>query len=167
MVDVLLNFAALSALEGRPAQAALLFGAADAQIELMGLVLDAPDRAEFGAIVAQARARLSDAAWYEAHQHGRSMPLHEAMAALEPLLNDPPAQTAGTATMPGGLTEREREVAALIAASKSNVEIAGILVISKRTVETHIGNILSKLGFTSRGQIAAWAIRNRLDGGRG
>jgi non-specific serine/threonine protein kinase len=36
------------------------------------------------------------------------------------------------------------------------------MVVSKRTVETHITNILSKLGFTSRGQIAAWAIKKKL-----
>ena len=58
----------------------------------------------------------------------------------------------------GGLTGREREVAALIASGKSNREIADLLVVGERTVETHVGNVLSKLGFTSRAQIAAWAV---------
>jgi DNA-binding CsgD family transcriptional regulator len=58
----------------------------------------------------------------------------------------------------GGLTEREREVAALIAKGKSNREIADQLVVSYRTVETHVGAILSKLAFTSRAQIAVWAV---------
>jgi DNA-binding CsgD family transcriptional regulator len=58
----------------------------------------------------------------------------------------------------GGLTERERSVAALIAHGKSNREIADQLVVSDRTVETHVGNILNKLGFASRTQIAAWAV---------
>lgn len=57
----------------------------------------------------------------------------------------------------GGLTAREREVAALVAQGKSNRNIAGDLVVSERTVETHVTNILLKLGFTSRSQIAAWA----------
>jgi predicted ATPase/DNA-binding CsgD family transcriptional regulator len=56
-----------------------------------------------------------------------------------------------------GLTSREREVAALIAQGKSNRAIAESLVVSERTAETHVGNILNKLGFSSRAQIAAWA----------
>jgi non-specific serine/threonine protein kinase len=58
----------------------------------------------------------------------------------------------------GGLTAREREVAALVARGKSNREIADDLVLGERTIETHVGNILSKLGFTTRVQIAAWAV---------
>lgn len=57
----------------------------------------------------------------------------------------------------GGLTERERSVAALIARGHSNREIAEALVVSERTVTTHVGNILAKLGFTSRVQVATWA----------
>ena len=58
----------------------------------------------------------------------------------------------------GGLTEREREVAVLIAKGKSNREIADQLVVSYRTIETHVGTILSKLAFSSRAQIAVWAV---------
>ncbi len=50
----------------------------------------------------------------------------------------------------GGLTEREREVAALIAQGKSNREIAEVLVVAKITVETHVNNILHKLGSLPR-----------------
>jgi DNA-binding CsgD family transcriptional regulator len=62
----------------------------------------------------------------------------------------------------GGLTEREREVAALIAQGKASREIADILVVNSRTIEKHIENILSKLGFTSRAQIAVWASEKGL-----
>ena len=61
-----------------------------------------------------------------------------------------------------GLTPREREVAALIAHAKSNGEIAEELMVSKRTVESHIANIRSKLGFTKRAQIVRWAIETGL-----
>jgi DNA-binding NarL/FixJ family response regulator len=57
----------------------------------------------------------------------------------------------------GGLTAREREVARMIAQGKSNREIAEALVLGERTIETHVGHILGKLGFASRSQIAAWA----------
>ena len=61
-----------------------------------------------------------------------------------------------------GLTAREREIAIRIARGQSSREIAGALVISERTVETHIGNILSKLGYNARTQIAAWAVEKGL-----
>jgi DNA-binding NarL/FixJ family response regulator len=62
----------------------------------------------------------------------------------------------------GGLTEREREVAALLAQGKSNREIADLLVVHYRTIETHVSNILSKLGVTSRAQIGLWAREKGL-----
>jgi DNA-binding CsgD family transcriptional regulator/tetratricopeptide (TPR) repeat protein len=62
----------------------------------------------------------------------------------------------------GGLTEREREVATLIAQGKTSREIADLLVISERTAEGHVSNILGKLGFTSRAQIAAWVVKRGL-----
>jgi DNA-binding CsgD family transcriptional regulator len=63
----------------------------------------------------------------------------------------------------GGLTAREREVAALIAEGKSNREIADQLIVSERTVESHVANILFKLGFASRAQVAAWVVEVGLD----
>jgi DNA-binding CsgD family transcriptional regulator/tetratricopeptide (TPR) repeat protein len=58
----------------------------------------------------------------------------------------------------GGLTAREREVAALIGQGLSNRAIAGRLVVSERTVESYVSSILGKLGFNARTQIAAWAV---------
>ena len=62
----------------------------------------------------------------------------------------------------GGLTPREREVARFLSQGKSNREIAEGLVLSERTVENHVGNILTKLGFDSRAQIAVWAVEKGL-----
>lgn len=62
----------------------------------------------------------------------------------------------------GGLTARERDVAGLIARGRSNREIAEELVLGERTIETHVGNILSKLQFSSRSQVAVWAVENGL-----
>jgi DNA-binding CsgD family transcriptional regulator len=61
-----------------------------------------------------------------------------------------------------GLTEREREVAVLVARGLSNREIADALSISQRTAGAHVGNILAKLDFGSRAQIAAWAMEKGL-----
>ncbi|WP_433755749.1 protein kinase domain-containing protein [Nocardia sp. CA-135398] len=57
----------------------------------------------------------------------------------------------------GKLTKRERQVVDLIAAGLSNKEIAARLVISQRTAEGHVANILTKLDLASRVQIATWA----------
>jgi predicted ATPase/DNA-binding CsgD family transcriptional regulator len=59
--------------------------------------------------------------------------------------------------LPAVLTAREREIVALIAAGHSNKAIAGELFIAAATVARHVANILAKLDFTSRGQVAAWA----------
>jgi len=53
-------------------------------------------------------------------------------------------------------------VAILVAQAKSNDEIAAELVISKRTVETHVSNIRSKLAFSKRTQIVRWALEAGL-----
>ena len=62
----------------------------------------------------------------------------------------------------GGLTLRERDVARFLSQGRSNREIAEQLVLSERTVENHVGNILTKLGFDSRAQIAVWAVEKGL-----
>ena len=62
----------------------------------------------------------------------------------------------------GGLTEREQEVARLIAQGRSNQAISETLIVTRRTVETHISNIMFKLNCTSRTQIAIWAVEAGL-----
>jgi non-specific serine/threonine protein kinase len=55
-------------------------------------------------------------------------------------------------------------VARLIAGGRSNKEIAAELVISHRTAENHVEHILTKLGFTSRAQVAAWVAASQPGG---
>jgi DNA-binding CsgD family transcriptional regulator len=86
--------------------------------------------------------------------------LHNAHA-LFPHTRQPSAHRLAKKTF-GGLTQRERAVAALIAQGKSNREIADALVVAPHTIETHVSSILSKLGFTSRTQIAVWAMGKGL-----
>ncbi|MFJ8583035.1 response regulator [Streptomyces sp. NPDC093595] len=64
----------------------------------------------------------------------------------------------------GTLTEREREVLGLIADGRSNREIARALVLSEKTVKTHVSNILMKLDLADRTQAALWAVRHGVTG---
>jgi DNA-binding NarL/FixJ family response regulator len=58
----------------------------------------------------------------------------------------------------GGLTRRERDVAELVAQGKANRAIARELGIGERTVEGYVASALAKLGFSSRTQLATWAV---------
>ncbi|MCW2868987.1 response regulator transcription factor [Actinacidiphila oryziradicis] len=60
------------------------------------------------------------------------------------------------------LTEREREVLSLIADGRSNREIARALVLSEKTVKTHVSNVLMKLDVSDRTQAALWAVRHGI-----
>jgi DNA-binding NarL/FixJ family response regulator len=60
------------------------------------------------------------------------------------------------------LTKREVQVARLLGRGLTNREIAAELVISVRTVDRHVENILAKLDLRSRGAVAAWAAQNGL-----
>ncbi len=73
----------------------------------------------------------------------------------------------GRAALPGGLTGREAEVLALVAAGRSNREIAASLVLSPKTVARHLSNIFAKLGVSSRTQAAAYAFEHGLATERG
>ncbi|MFJ8018537.1 response regulator [Streptomyces sp. NPDC096339] len=71
-------------------------------------------------------------------------------------------QNQGGTGRPGSLTDREREVLGLIADGRSNREIARALVLSEKTVKTHVSNILMKLDLADRTQAALWAVRHGL-----
>lgn len=69
---------------------------------------------------------------------------------------------AGDPPLPDGLTPREGEVLRLIAAGRSNREIAGALFITEATVKTHINNLFAKAGLRDRAQAVGYAFRHRL-----
>ena len=66
------------------------------------------------------------------------------------------------ATFPGGLTAREAEVLGLVATGRTNRDIADQLVISEKTVASHLSHIFTKLGLTSRSAATAYAYEHGL-----
>lgn len=86
---------------------------------------------------------------------GRATLSPEAAQALVETVNQPPA--------PGlDLTEREREVLALMIEGLNNTQIAGRLTVSPSTIKSHVSSILAKLGAASRTEAVALALRNRI-----
>jgi DNA-binding NarL/FixJ family response regulator len=71
-------------------------------------------------------------------------------------------QPRSSPAFPGGLTEREIEVLRLLAQGHSDGQIAGVLVISPRTVNAHLRSIYSKLGITSRHAATLFALKQQL-----
>ncbi|TJZ57260.1 LuxR family transcriptional regulator [Streptomyces piniterrae] len=145
----------------RAERAATLLGAADATWRVAGSALTGLGHLQAGHQQCEAalRSELGDTAYAAAVEAGGRLTLEQSVAyALEESSAPTPPPPADEASAP--LTRRERQVAGLVAQGMTNKEIAAELTISRRTAEGHVEHILTKLGFTSRAQIAAWAARN-------
>jgi predicted ATPase/DNA-binding NarL/FixJ family response regulator len=138
-------------------RAATLAAAAERAWAAIPATPAAPLRAHHDGALAAARAVLPGTEYRAAFAKGSAMDRAGAIAfALgEPARPRPDADRPGAG--PGQLTRRERDVATLVAQGTSNSQIAAVLVISVRTVETHVQHIMDKLGCSSRAQIAAWS----------
>ena len=148
--------------QGDSERAARLFGAAEALRDAIGMPLNPSDRSGYERVVEAVRRRLDEEKFANAWMEGRAMAMEQAIeyALAEP---EPAEIEVSLKEKFGGLTEREREVAALIARGKSNREIAKAMTVGAKTVETYVTRILNKLGFDSRVQIATWAIEKGLN----
>jgi predicted ATPase/DNA-binding CsgD family transcriptional regulator len=146
---------------GQPRAAAQLLGAADAAATQTGADIMGPLVPLLVQAKALAKEALGSSKFEAESQAGRRL---SRMAALRLALGE--SDQAEAATADGAesavLGKRELEVARLVAEGLSNKQIAARLFISDRTAATHVGNILNKLGFNSRAQVATWvASSNR------
>jgi non-specific serine/threonine protein kinase len=141
--------------------AARLFGAAEALREATATGLDPSRSAAYARHLGAVRASLSDGAFATAWAAGRKLRPEQAVdEALR--ISRPPQRVSPAEVELGGLTAREREVTVLLARGLTNKEIARVLVIADGTVNIHVTNILGKLGFHSRAQVAGWAVQHGL-----
>ncbi|MDP9353313.1 MAG: LuxR C-terminal-related transcriptional regulator, partial [Chloroflexota bacterium] len=161
VAECLIGFAAMAAVCGLPGAAARLLAAAVAIGGERVATAWAATRMEYEHYLRLVRASLTETEFQAEQAAGRALSLEQAVEYARKLPLKP-AAALRTRKKPDELTVREREVVELIAQGRSNAEIADELVVSKRTVEKHIANILSKLGFTNRAQTARWVIETGL-----
>jgi non-specific serine/threonine protein kinase len=136
-------------------RAATLYGAGDALWKILKApVLMGPDYAQIRRGAADAsRQQLGDERFEAAYRRGTALTVTDAIAVAR---GQTLADGRNTSYKP--LTKREKEIAGLVAEGLGNREIAELLFLSKRTVDSHIEHIFGKLGFSSRTQLANWVL---------
>jgi predicted ATPase/class 3 adenylate cyclase/DNA-binding CsgD family transcriptional regulator len=164
------QLAEVVAAQGERAWAMRLWGAEATLRETMGSPLPPIYRAGYEHAVAAARAHLGEQAFAAAWAEGRAMTPEQALAARISVtipklaLAEPSSTPLATSlpTYPGGLTVREVEVLRLLAHGLSDAQIAEHLVISRRTVNTHLTSIYGKIQVSSRSAATRYAVEQRL-----
>jgi len=157
----LLGLALAVGADGDPTVAATLHGVADEQYEQAGRAVatfDAPlrDRDQ-----AQLRVRLGDAAFEDAYRHGRMLSKADGIAlALATAEPEPGAASTGPT---GPLSDREREIVALLAGGATDAQIAGRLFLSVNTVRSHLDRIRDKTGARRRPELIRYAAQAGIE----
>ena len=153
--------------QGQPAWAARLWGAAESLREAIGAPIPLVDHA---LMIAAARTQLGEKIFAAMWAEGRMMTPEQALTAQEretipetDLVGQPSAPTARlTPTYFDGLTAREVEVLQLVAQGLTNEQVAERLVISPRTISTHLTSIYGKIGVSSRSAATRYAFEHHL-----
>src|SRR3954452_4632380 len=156
MLTSLEGLAWVAGSSGQLERAAVLLGAGAALCQELGIALYPYAQAHHDACQAAVRAGLGEARYRSSSEQGHALDRDQVVAAA---LEDPPADqhapTAPAARDHGKLSDRELEVAKLVASGLSNPAIAADLFVSVATVKTHVSHVLRKLGLDSRVQLAS------------
>jgi DNA-binding CsgD family transcriptional regulator len=148
-----------AAAQGQYTWSALLWGAADT---LPGSRSAPIPQAIFERARAAARTHLGESVYAQALSDGRAMAPAQALAAYKALPMQTPRRAKRPPAYPAGLTAREVEVLRLVAAGLTDAQVAEHLVISLRTVNTHLTSIYNKLGVSSRVAATRFAVEHNL-----
>jgi predicted ATPase/DNA-binding CsgD family transcriptional regulator len=168
--------AALAVASGDPATAVRLEGAAGALRDAVGPVRSAAAQARLDEVLGTARRLVGEQNAGRLLAEGARLGVRDAVSCAIELAERTAAQAAATEPADAAdgngraagqsgpvLTARERQIADLIARGMSNRGIAAELVISPATAARHVANIFTKLGVTSRAQVAAWTAEHAAD----
>jgi predicted ATPase/class 3 adenylate cyclase/DNA-binding CsgD family transcriptional regulator len=164
------GLAGVVAAQGELTWAARLWGTAECLREAIGAPIPPVERVEYEHTVAAARAHLDEQSFDAAWAEGRAMTPEQALAAQEPV-TIPEAALAEPSSTPlakslptysDGLTVREVEVLRLLAQGLTDAQIAEQLVISRRTVNTHLTSIYGKIQVSSRSAATRYAVEHQL-----
>jgi ATP/maltotriose-dependent transcriptional regulator MalT len=164
------GLAGVVAAQGELAWAVQLWGAAKTLREAIGVPIPPVYHAEHEQMVATARTQLGEKAFATAWAQGRMMTPEQALTLQEPATipipvptEQPPAPPAKPSpTYPDGLTAREVEVLRLVAQGLTDAQVAEQLVISPRTVNTHLKAIYGKIRVSSRSAATRYAMEHQL-----
>jgi non-specific serine/threonine protein kinase len=150
-------------------RAVRFLGVAAKLLESVGRQLEPLERTEFESNVATAREWLGEEVFTAVWDEGQCLTLQEAFELAirnhpedESQVVQPRGRGRPKKRVPSGLTDRECEVTTLLARGLTNPEIALQLVLSVRTVEAHVANVMQKLGLHTRTELAAWAVRGGI-----
>jgi predicted ATPase/DNA-binding SARP family transcriptional activator/DNA-binding NarL/FixJ family response regulator len=164
-IFVLRILAALASAQGQPVRSARLWGMAETLGESIGIAVTPIEQLYYRPYIAAARSQLDEAAWEAARAKAKALTQEEAIEYVlfekEPTLSPEPEE-APAGVREDRITRRQQEIAVLLSRGLTNRQIAKELVISKRTVDTHVSDIFRKLGLHSRSQIAAWVTKQQL-----
>ncbi len=164
VASALIGFASIAAAEKQARRAIQFFAVADTILEEGDKrLVTSVDEMEYERNLAIARAQLDDAAFHVAWAEGKAMTMEQAInyALVQPVESSQsiaPPQSHD----PNALTPREVEVLRLAQAGLSDAKIAEKLVISRRTVNTHLSSIYGKLGVNSRSAATRYALDHKL-----
>ena len=156
------------AAQGESVRAANLWGAAEALRKTIGAPIPPIEREGYKHSVAAARSKVGEKTFSTAWAEGRTMTLEQAFSSLvlrAQSVTEVPSSTPSakpSPRYPAGLTAREVEVLRLVAQGLTDAQVAEQLVISPRTVNTHLTSIYSKLDVDSRTAASRFAIEQRL-----
>jgi DNA-binding CsgD family transcriptional regulator/tetratricopeptide (TPR) repeat protein len=149
------GFAGLAGARAQGARAARLWGAAEALRRTLGSPPTPEAQRYYERSMTTERDRLGEVAWEAVWAKGRAMSTEEAVEyALSEEIAPAPESPPADRRTDDPLTRREKEVATLVARGLTNRQIAQELVISERTVDKHVTNLLKKLNLHSREQVA-------------
>ena len=167
IVACLEGLAAVASVQGELMWAARQWGMSEVLREAMGQPRSPVERASYKRAVMDARRRLGERAFAQALAEGRAMVQEQALNVwpppMEPTSSIVPRVTVlAPLTYPDGLTTREVEVLRLVAQGMTDAQVAEHLVISPRTVNTHLTSIYGKIGVSSRSEATHYALEQRL-----